>query len=265
MVKQNATKQDLVEHATKPWKKNEKPKGLFVLNRAISKDTARSVWKYFNADGFPWVQRFKRFPKTAHFNNWRCSVGDDKHAFERDYPALHTMANEAVDAMKRHLDEVEPDSSFKRFKIENINVHLHKPNWGLGAHYDDSQKTGDGMVLMISIGNEGVFDKQTRKPRTFLFTDPVRGCEYAVETPCRQVILFKDECYDLWRHESVRNKNQTGDCLSFTVRLKSTDGNHNHANDREFPRGAPAAEKQAHKRMRAKYGIADRNSMKKKV
>ena len=98
--------------------------------------------------------------------------------------------------MKKHLATFEPNDHFREFKPESVNVHLHKPNWGLGAHYDNSHDAGKGMVLMVSIGNEAAFPKDKRQPRTFLFTDPVRGRQFAVNTPCRQVLLFEDECYD---------------------------------------------------------------------
>ena len=232
--------------------------GLFVLNNGIREETANSVKSFFSKSNFPWVQRFNRFPATAHYNWWRCGPyqgEEEQHEFESSYPEIYQLAHEAVDAMNRHLVEAEPNSSFLNFRAESVNVHLHKLNWGLGAHYDDSHDQGNGMVLMVSLGNEGDFPENKRQPRIFRFTDPVQGYQYDVKTTNSQIILFKDECYDLWRHESVRDKKQTGDCLSFTIRLKSIDGYENKADTGKYPKGAPFAAKMAHKRLRVLLGL----------
>lgn len=249
---------DLIPEHPKPWRTDKKPRGLHIIEKGISKETARRVWQFFNTPGFPWIQRFgKQYPKTAHYNNWRCgpyvtpAEGDQ---WFHEYPAVYDMCHEAAAAMGEHLKELQPNGSFQQFEPQSVNVHLHKPNWGLGAHYDDSHDVGKGIVLMVTIGNEATFPKETRQPRTFRFTDPVRGRQYDVDTPCRQVLCFKDETYDEWRHESIRNPKQTGDCLSFTIRMKDCDGYLNFANDQAYPKGAPAAAKMAHKRLRAKLG-----------
>ena len=129
-----------------------------------------------------------------------------------------------------------------------MNVHKHDPVGVWSAHYDDTHDVGHGMVLMVSISKD-----QLHLPRKFMFTDPVQGRKYELFTPNRQVILFKDECYDFWRHESIRDKHQSGTCLSFTIRLKSIDGYNNFADDRKYPKGAPAAARW-HKRLRAILG-----------
>ena len=248
---------DLMPEHPKPWTEKQ-PRGLHVLDKAIGKKTATDVWKFFHTKDFPWIQRFgQQYPKTAHHNLWRSGafVGDEQQKkFAAEHPAIHAMCEEAVAAMNEHLSTKEPNSSFRGFRAESVNVHLHKPNWGLGAHYDDATDIGSGMVLMVSIGNEGTFPKETRKPRVFRFTDPVRGRQFDVDTHCRQIILFKDDAYDFWRHESVREKKQTGDCLSFTIRMHDCDGHLNVFDSGPYPRGAPAAAKIAHKRLRAKLG-----------
>ena len=247
-----ATNDDLLPEAPKPWA-IVKPKGLFIVNDGVDPRTAKDVWDFFNAPDFPWFQRFGvRFPKTAKFNNYRIGpfTGDDEQReFEDRYPAVYKMAQEAVATMRAHLEAKDPDGSFKHFKAESVNVHKHEPGWGLGAHYDDTHDVGHGMVLMVSISKD-----QLHLPRKFMFTDPVRGRKYETFTPNRQVLLFKDECYDFWRHESIRDKHQSGTCLSFTIRLKSIDGYNNLADDRKYPKGAPAAARWAHKRLRTLLG-----------
>ncbi len=249
-----ATDADLLPEAPKPWA-IVKPKGLFIVPDGVRLRTAEAVWDFFNTPDFPWFQRFGvRFPKTAHYNNYRIGPfkGDaEQREFQTKYPAVYQMAQEAVATMNTHLDEKEPDGSFKYFKAESVNVHKHEPGWGLGAHYDDTHDVGHGMVLMVSISKD-----QLHLPRKFMFTDPVQGRKYELCTPNRQVILFKDECYDFWRHESIRDKKQSGTCLSFTIRLKSIDGYHNMADNRKYPKGAPAAARWAHKRLRTILGRA---------
>ena len=216
------------------------------------------MWDFFNAPDFPWFQRFGvRFPKTAKFNNYRIGpfTGDDEQrAFEDKYPAVYKMAQEAVATMRAHLEAKEPDGSFKHFKAESVNVHKHEPGWGLGAHYDDAHDVGHGMVLMVSISK----DRLQPVGRRASSCSPTRCAAASTRCPHAQppeCMLFKDECYDFWRHESVRDKHQSGTCLSFTIRLKSIDGYVNFADDRKYPKGAPAAAMWAHKRIRAGRAI----------
>jgi hypothetical protein len=259
-----ATKNDRIAHKPNPKKwAIVKPNGLHIVNKAISKKTASKIKAKMLAPGFPWVQRFKRFPKTAHFNFWRIGpfVGDEQQkTFADEYPEVFALCQEAVASLKAQVAIDDPNSTFcDSFIAESVSVHRHKPNWGLGPHYDDAHDKGFGKVLMVSVGTEKQFPLESRKPRTFLFTDPVLGRQFPVPTPSRQAVLFEGDCYDLWRHESVRDPKQTGECLSFTLRLKAVDGyagiDQSH---REYPRGAPAAEAQAHKRLREKHGITDR-------
>ena len=247
---------DLLPEAAKPWT-SKKPDGLFVLKNGITKDAASGVRAFLDDPAnVVWSQRFGvRHPTTAHYNNARYGPykGDEEQAeFKNSLPDLHRVVWEATDAMKAHLAEVDPDSSFQSFEPQSINIHKHEPGWGLGAHYDDTHHVGEGMVLMVSLGTERQFPEAERVPREFKFSDPVGGFEHSVSTVNRQVLLFKDECYDLWRHESVRNKKQTGTCLSFTIRLASSDGYQNANDDQAYPKGAPFAEKMAHKRIQAR-------------
>ena len=125
-----ATNKDYLADAPKPWS-IVKPKGLFIVPDGVRLRTAEAVWDFFNTPDFPWFQRFGvRFPKTAKFNNYRIGpfMGDDEQrAFEDKYPAVYQMCQEAVAAMRAHLEAKEPDSSFKHFKAESVNVHKHEP------------------------------------------------------------------------------------------------------------------------------------------
>lgn len=256
-----AVKVKRLAHAAKPWDTTLKPDGLHVVRYGISTETANAVWEFFHpsTEDFPWIQRFgKQYPKTAHYNWWSTGafVGDVEQAeFKAKYPAIYAMVQEAIASMKAHVATVDPGSLFENFKGEAVNVHLHKPNWGLGAHYDDAHNRGKGMVLMVSIGNEHQFPKPTRKARTFRFTEPIMGHQCDVETKCRQVLLFMDDAYDLWRHESVRNPKQTGDNLSFTIRLRSVCGQYGTEDDRTYRKGPREAESVAHLRMREDLGL----------
>ena len=251
---EEATDADLLPEAPKPWTET-KPKGLFILPKGISPKTCRDAHAFFNTPNFPWEQRWgKRFPKTAHFNNYRIGPfeGEDaRREFEEKFPAVYALAHEATNQMREYLRIKDPDGAFEHFQPESVNVHKHEPGWGLGAHYDDTHDVGHGMVLMVSIyGKEDV-----DRPRKFLFTDPVHGKQYTVETPNRQVLCFMREAYDFWRHESLRKHTQSDTCLSLTIRLKSIDGYVNFADDRKYPKGAPAAAMWAHKRIRAGRAI----------
>ena len=252
---EEATDADLLPEAPKPWTET-KPKGLFILPKGVSPKTCKDAHAFFNTPNFPWEQRWgKRFPKTAHFNNYRIGPfeGEDaRREFEEKFPAVYALAHEATNQMKAYLRIKDPDGAFEHFQPESVNVHKHEPGWGLGAHYDDTHDVGHGMVLMVSIyGKEDV-----ARPRKFLFTDPVHGKQYTVETPNRQVLCFMREAYDFWRHESLRKHTQSDTCLSLTIRLKSIDGYVNFADDRKYPKGAVSAARWAHKRIRAQRAEA---------
>lgn len=242
-----ATDADLFPEAKKPWAV-VKPKGLFVLPNGIGGTTSKNVYEACTVPDFPWK---KRFAYGQNKNWWHIGpfVGEGgQREFEAKYPAVHAMAHEAVRQMTAYMDVKEPGGSFTNFVPEAINVHKHAPGWGLGAHYDDTRDIGEGKVLMVSISDPA----EDALPRTFQFTDPIKGRKYPVQTANRQVILFKDECYDGWRHESVRNKKQTSTCLSFTIRLKSIDGYFNAADTPKYPKGPTSAARWAAKRVREK-------------
>ena len=113
---------------------------------------------------------------------------------------------------------------------------------------------------MVTLNNDD------RVPRVFQFTDPPGGRKFPVETKDKQVIVFGGQAYDLWMHESLHNKHQTGECISLTIRLAGVDGStmRNDAGDRipgsayrpagggQYSTGAPAAKKVAHQRIREK-------------
>jgi hypothetical protein len=136
--------------------------------------------------------------------------------------------------------------AFDVFNPETASVHKHMPNWGLGAHYDNSQDMGAGLVLMINISTDDAV------PREFMFTDPPGGRKFSVFTPDKTGVVFTGNAYDFWKHESVRNPKQSGTCYSMTIRLKSVCGYGKKASDGlEYKPGAPAAEKVAHERIAA--------------
>ena len=240
-----------------------KPKGLFVVDKGIRKRTAQRAWEFFSKDPmtgapgeFPWVQRFSRPGRHGHHNNWRSREYPGEASDQRmrdEIPELHALVQEAVQSMKQHLEDAGDDQvqrKFEEFRGETINVHLHRPNWGLGAHYDDAHEVGKGIVLMVSLGDE--HKHPNPKPRTFRFTEPIEGLKCDVATRCRQVLLFTDEAYELWRHESLRRPQQTGDCISLTIRMRCVDGYAALKDGRPYAKGPGEAERVAHVRMRRK-------------
>lgn len=244
---------ELLPPAPNPWRV-VKPNGLFVLEKGVQFETGRAVWDMMTKEDFPWVQRFKRFPKTAHYNWYSYGPFEGEAgqlAFEQQHPLIFKLASQAVEGMKNHLREVAPEHKFlEHFLPETVNIHRHKPNWGLGGHYDNAKDVGDGMVLMISLGEEFNWPMRERKPRMFVFDDPPSGRWFPVYTNDCQVMLFADAAYDYWRHMSERDKHQTGTCLSFTIRLKKVCGYHGAASDSRYSKGAPAAQRIAHQRIR---------------
>ena len=218
--------------APKPWAKT-RPKGLHIVNGGISKPTRDKLWKFFHpkngktegdkpADGdFQWYQRFKRFPKTAHFNGWHSGkfIGaEGQQKFAETYPELYAAALEAVQSVNDSGQDMGDIPAWGNFQPESVAVMRHKPNWGLGNHYDNAHDEGVGMVMMLSISDSDTV------PRTFKFTDPPRGKQFPVETKDSQVVVFGGECYDFWQHESVRNSKQSGTTISMTIRLAGVCG-----------------------------------------
>ena len=94
---------------------------------------------------------------------------------------------------------------------------LIKEGWGLGSHPDTWAPDGEGLVLMICAA------KTVKYHREFKFTCPTLGWEYSFFTPDATVVVFTNEAYDIWEHESVRSKWQDEECISMTIRIKSID------------------------------------------
>ena len=116
-------------------------------------------------------------------------------------------------------------------------------------HYDNSHDEGAGLVLMINVV-DGNPDDPNKVDREFLFTDPPGGRKFSVFTPAKMGVVFTGDTYDLWKHESVRNKKQTVTCYSVTIRLKKVCGyGKKVSDDLEYKAGARAAEKVAHQRI----------------
>lgn len=248
--------------APKPWAM-VRPRGLHIVNGGIRKATRDKLWKFFHpktgtregavpGEGdFPWYQRFKRFPKTAHFNGWHSGqfLGDDgQQEFANKYPELHAAALEAITSIADAGEDLRDVPNWGNFQPESVAVMRHKPNWGLGNHYDNAHDPGVGMVLMLSISDDDAV------PRIFKFTDPPRGRAFSVPTADSQVVVFGGECYDEWQHESVRNPKQSGETISMTIRLAAVCGHTGGGG--QYKTGAPAALKVAHGRIRKKMAIA---------
>jgi len=265
--------------APKPWRVVQ-PGGLHTFDNAISQETRDKVWTFFHPkhggvegddtavrkprDGeFEWYQRFKRFPKTAHYNAWHSGkfIGDEGATeFQAKYPALYDMATEALQQILASGQDMTDVPALGNFKPESVAVMRHCPGWGLGTHYDNSHNEGVGMVLMLSISSDDVV------PRVFQFTDPPNGRKYTVQTKDRQAVVFGGECYDYWQHESVHNKKQSGETVSMTIRLAGVCGSamrnaegekiagsaYRPAGGGQYGTGAPAAKKVAHARIAAK-------------
>ena len=272
--------------APKPWKR-VKPKGLHLFKGAISKSTRDRVWSFFHpkngspeglgdkvgtpGDGeFPWYQRFKRFPKTAHFNGWHSGkfTGDGgPEKLKEMYPALYDAAHEAVAHINASGVDLSDVPAWGGFVPESFAVMRHKPGWGLGAHFDNAHDPGVGMVLMLTFT-----DGNDSHPRVFKFDDAPRGREFTVPTPDTQATLFGGECYDEWRHMSLSDKKQSSECISMTIRLAGVcgykgphgavfngsqpgDSNYRPVTGGQYGTGAPAAMRVAHDRIRKKMAI----------
>jgi hypothetical protein len=267
----------ILPDAPKPWRLQQ-PKGLHVFPEAISQQTRDALWDFFHPKNgglegdatpickpwegeFQWYQRFKRFPKTAHYNAWHSGkfLGEEgAEQFEQEYPALYAAAREAVAVVLKA--DIQDIPALRAFRPESVAVMRHRPGWGLGQHYDNAHDEGVGMVLMLSISNDDTV------PRTFQFTDPPGGRKWPLSTYDRQVVAFGGEAYDFWQHESVHNKRQSGETISMTIRLAGVCGSrmrdaggniipgsaHIPSGGGQYSTGAPAAKKVAHARIAAK-------------
>ena len=242
-----------------PWK-IEKPKGLEIFDNALSQKSRDALWKFFHPKNgsiepnipdistgdFPWFQRFKRFPKTAHYNGWHSGKfqGDEESKiFKNTYPELYDSVYEAYNFIKSQNITTIPN--IDEFVPGSVSVMRHKPGWGLGRHYDNSQDENTGIVLMITIADNDIV------PRTFNFVDGPRGKQFPCKTPDKQIAIFGGECYDLWQHESLRNPKQSCESISLTIRLANVCGaNHKNNIKTIYKPGAPAAMAIAHERIK---------------
>jgi len=253
----------LLPDAPKPWRKAT-PNGLYVSDKRISKKVRDELWSFFHPlnggrecasddktgkplEGeFEWYQRFKRFPKTAHYNGWHSGKyrGEEGMVqFKKELPELYAAVMEAVELAK----EAAPNKEvLKTFLPESVAVMRHKPGWGLGTHYDNTHDEGKGCVLMLTLSDDDTV------PRQFQFTDPPRGRICTIDTPDRQVLFFTEEAYDEFMHESLRNPKQTGEIISMTIRLADVCGYQAELGALSHATGAPAAKRVAHKRIAAK-------------
>ena len=240
-----------------PWK-IEKPKGLHVFENGISKETRDKLWKFFHPKNgkvesdipdtingeFPWIQRFPRFPKKAHYNGWHSGKfkEEENFIFKSKYPELYNAVYEAYEYIKKQ--NILDIPNLENFIPQSVSVMRHKPNWGLGRHYDNALDINTGIVLGISISeNDNV-------PRKFKFVNPPCGKEYTIETKDSQILIFGGECYDLWQHESLRNPKQSGETISLTIRLANICGSSKlHVSNNSYKQGAPQALKVAHNRI----------------
>lgn len=209
-----ANKGDLLPDKPKPWK-TAKPKGLFELQGpAISKETHDELWEFFHPKGeeFPWKARFNRFG-NAHPNHW--STGqfpkeDGQLEFQERFPSIYKAAFEALESAKREIS-IEKCPLLHSFQPEFVSIMRHHPNWGLGSHVDNVRKNGIVLLLSISNGDD-------RVPRKFKFSCPPLGITYVCDTWNCSLIVFTDEAYEIWAHESIRNPKQTSECISLTIR-----------------------------------------------
>ena len=230
----------------------QRPIGLYTMNNAISDDTHTKLLDYFS--NVEWVQRFgKQYPGTAHYNYFHTTVDATDPAeiqteFRAKYPELYAAAYETFHSMKSVVP-VGTHPAFDTFAPETVSVHKHKPNWGLGCHYDNSHDEGAGLVLMLNVvANDG----PGAIHREFLFTDPPGGRKFGVFTPGKMGLVFTGNAYDFWKHESIRNKKQTVTNYSITIRLKKVCGHGKTAADNlDYKPGAGPAEEVAHKRIAA--------------
>ena len=205
------------------WKTVE-PKGLYVMP-ALSPNTTQMLKEFYTT--VEWFQRFgKQYPATAHYNGHHCMALDN--------PAVHTAVKEAIELalvrcnhtalkyMRDNMDDVSVATMLHKGAVRakrqrGGGTKLVKEGWGLGRHPDTWAPDGKGLVLMICVANT------KEHHREFVFTSPPRGFKWSVYTPDATVMVFTDDAYDTWEHESKRGKFQDGECISMTIRIKSID------------------------------------------
>jgi len=236
---------------------SEKPIGLYVKPDAISDQLHAQMLEYLS--NVTWVQRFgKTYPRTAHYNYFHTPIdatdpGEIQAEFKSKYPELYNLAHTTFESMKSVIP-AGTHPAFDKFEPETVSIHKHAPGYGLGSHYDNTHDEGAGLVLMINICNDGM--DAPKVDREFVFTDPPGGRKFSVFTSAKTALVFTGNAYDYWRHESIRNKKQTVTCYSITIRLKQVCGFGKKASDGlKYKPGAPAAEKEAHKRIAMKRAL----------
>ena len=193
------------------------PFGLVVLPNAINEETQKTLVAHYKSPKVKWFQRFgKRFPKTAHYNGHHAMVEDPDHV-----DVLKPAVQDALEAIAAELAHPAIDAMRETSNVA-VAAMLHQPGWGLGPHVDVFAPDGQGLVVMMCVGTT----KQMH--RTFRFSQPALGDapprHYDVDTPPGTVLVFHGEAYEEWKHESRKKKQQDGDCISLTLRLREIDG-----------------------------------------
>jgi len=134
----------------------------------------------------------------------------------------------------------ELDAKLRVFEANTCAAHLHRPNGGVGAHFDDAHRPGGGFVFMITVARprqpytkvtftHGKTQRQTKDitypdlgskgaKRTFQFDQPMTGKKFQVTTPDGSCTIFTDAAYDAWRHSSLKTMRQEDLVFSLTFR-----------------------------------------------
>tara|TARA_B100001741_G_scaffold313582_1_gene320448 strand:- start:3053 stop:3850 length:798 start_codon:yes stop_codon:yes gene_type:complete len=199
------------------------PKGLYIFHEGIS-DT-KDLLDFF--ENVEWFQRFgKQYPNTAHYNGHHCMAKDHKVIESAVREAINIAqtkcSHPALSHMKNNIDDVSVATMRHKGAVREPakrgnGTKLVKEGWGLGSHPDTWAPDGEGLVLMICVATTSSYHRE------FKFTCPALGWNYSFFTPNATVVVFTDEAYDIWEHESVRSKWQDGECISMTIRIKSID------------------------------------------
>lgn len=198
-----------------------RPQGLYVIENGIS--SSKELLDFFA--NVEWFQRFgKQYPTTAHYNGHHCMAKDHKvieNAVMEAIEVAQTKCNHtALNYMKNNLHDVSVATMRHKGAVREKSkrgTKLIKEGWGLGSHPDTWAPDGEGLVLMICAANTVLHHRE------FKFTCPALGWEYSFFTPNATIVVFTEEAYDIWEHESIRSKWQDGECISMTIRIKSID------------------------------------------
>ena len=225
---------ELVLVPEKDWKQR-KPQGLDEGRIGEEHEDLKERVTAFFEGNRPWFQRFgKQYPKTAHYNGDHFMSRDHEDVRRLVHICAETMLEQRSHAALRYVAsntaEGCPDSDdvsvavmrhkgAERVPMERdpTKTKLVKPSWGLGAHPDTWAPDGEGLVMMITLGRTDEHNRQ------FRFSCPVLGYCHTIETPPGSIVVFTEDAYDKWEHESLRTKWQDGTCYSLTVRIKEID------------------------------------------